>query len=199
MKIGRMIAASVAALTMGASQVDATTYVKYTLTGDAYLVLNQGPDPSATAKIYNVEFNYYTNSDVGPSSFLLYDSSSSQYVSTSLTESSFSVSATSSAGSTTVLASASGGQPSVDNLPFYDTLISGTLSQSSHTGNPAFTLRTISTAFSATSFTGLSAPSVSTVISAASVPEPATWAMFIGGFGMIGAGMRRRKVSASFA
>ena len=33
----------------------------------------------------------------------------------------------------------------------------------------------------------------------ASVPEPATWAMFIGGFGLIGATMRRRKVSVSFA
>jgi hypothetical protein len=25
------------------------------------------------------------------------------------------------------------------------------------------------------------------------VPEPATWAMMIGGFGMVGAAMRRRK------
>ena len=32
-----------------------------------------------------------------------------------------------------------------------------------------------------------------------SVPEPATWAMFIGGFGLIGGAMRRRqKVSVSF-
>jgi hypothetical protein len=42
--------------------------------------------------------------------------------------------------------------------------------------------------------------SVSGNFSAASVPEPATWAMFIGGFGMIGAGMRRRqRVTVSFA
>lgn len=34
---------------------------------------------------------------------------------------------------------------------------------------------------------------------AASVPEPATWAMFIGGFGLIGAGMRRKKVAIHFA
>lgn len=34
----------------------------------------------------------------------------------------------------------------------------------------------------------------------AAVPEPATWAMFIGGFGLIGTAMRRRKrVSATFA
>ena len=31
------------------------------------------------------------------------------------------------------------------------------------------------------------------------VPEPASWAMFIGGFGLIGASMRRKKVKVSFA
>ncbi|MBN8832151.1 MAG: PEP-CTERM sorting domain-containing protein [Sphingomonadales bacterium] len=31
------------------------------------------------------------------------------------------------------------------------------------------------------------------------VPEPATWAMMIGGFGLAGAAMRRRKTSVSFA
>jgi hypothetical protein len=31
------------------------------------------------------------------------------------------------------------------------------------------------------------------------VPEPATWAMMILGFGVIGAGMRRRRVNVSFA
>lgn len=31
-----------------------------------------------------------------------------------------------------------------------------------------------------------------------SVPEPASWAMMIGGFGMVGAAMRRRKVRVSF-
>lgn len=31
------------------------------------------------------------------------------------------------------------------------------------------------------------------------VPEPATWAMMISGFGLVGASMRRRKVSVSFA
>ena len=35
---------------------------------------------------------------------------------------------------------------------------------------------------------------------AAAVPEPATWAMFIGGFGLIGSAMRRRqKVAVTFA
>lgn len=33
----------------------------------------------------------------------------------------------------------------------------------------------------------------------AAVPEPATWAMFIGGFGLIGGAMRRRKAAVSFA
>ena len=34
---------------------------------------------------------------------------------------------------------------------------------------------------------------------ASGVPEPATWAMMIGGFGLIGGGMRRRRASLSFA
>ncbi len=33
----------------------------------------------------------------------------------------------------------------------------------------------------------------------AAVPEPASWALFIGGFGMIGAAMRHRKTSVRFA
>jgi len=37
-----------------------------------------------------------------------------------------------------------------------------------------------------------------TVGSPAAVPEPATWAMFIGGFGLIGAAMRRRRVFLKF-
>lgn len=35
--------------------------------------------------------------------------------------------------------------------------------------------------------------------SGAAVPEPATWAMMIGGFAMVGAAMRRRKISVRFA
>ncbi len=31
------------------------------------------------------------------------------------------------------------------------------------------------------------------------VPEPATWAMMIGGFALAGAAMRRRKTAVSFA
>jgi hypothetical protein len=34
---------------------------------------------------------------------------------------------------------------------------------------------------------------------AAGVPEPATWAMMIGGFGLIGAAARRRKTRVVFA
>jgi hypothetical protein len=33
----------------------------------------------------------------------------------------------------------------------------------------------------------------------AAVPEPATWLMMIAGFGLVGAGMRRRNVSVSYA
>jgi len=32
----------------------------------------------------------------------------------------------------------------------------------------------------------------------AAVPEPATWAMFIGGFGLVGASLRRKRVAVSF-
>jgi hypothetical protein len=31
-----------------------------------------------------------------------------------------------------------------------------------------------------------------------SVPEPASWAMMLGGFGLIGGALRRRKVAVSF-
>ncbi|WP_253717023.1 PEPxxWA-CTERM sorting domain-containing protein [Sphingomonas sp. AP4-R1] len=34
---------------------------------------------------------------------------------------------------------------------------------------------------------------------ASAVPEPASWAMMIGGFGLVGAAMRRRRVSVRFA
>ena len=33
----------------------------------------------------------------------------------------------------------------------------------------------------------------------AAVPEPATWSLMIGGFGLLGAAMRRRRVSVSYA
>jgi hypothetical protein len=36
-------------------------------------------------------------------------------------------------------------------------------------------------------------------VNTAAVPEPATWAMMIGGFALIGASMRRRKAAVSFA
>ncbi|WP_174274345.1 PEPxxWA-CTERM sorting domain-containing protein [Sphingomonas bacterium] len=36
-------------------------------------------------------------------------------------------------------------------------------------------------------------------VSAAAVPEPASWAMMVGGFGLMGAAMRRKKAAVSFA
>jgi hypothetical protein len=48
-------------------------------------------------------------------------------------------------------------------------------------------------------FGSSSVSSVRVIDPNAPVPEPATWAMFIGGFGFIGAAMRRRRVSVSFA
>lgn len=40
---------------------------------------------------------------------------------------------------------------------------------------------------------------VSAVAGAGGVPEPATWAMMIAGFGLVGAAMRRRKAQVRFA
>lgn len=40
---------------------------------------------------------------------------------------------------------------------------------------------------------------VKLTLNRAAVPEPASWAMMVGGFGMLGAAMRRRKATASFA
>jgi hypothetical protein len=36
-------------------------------------------------------------------------------------------------------------------------------------------------------------------VGAGAIPEPATWAMMIGGFALVGASMRRRRTAASFA
>lgn len=46
-------------------------------------------------------------------------------------------------------------------------------------------------------FTGFGAPDQPPV--AGAVPEPATWAMFIGGFGLVGAGMRHRRQRMTFS
>ena len=40
---------------------------------------------------------------------------------------------------------------------------------------------------------------VTSLNAAGAVPEPATWAMMIGGFGLMGASLRRRRVSVRFA
>ena len=50
-------------------------------------------------------------------------------------------------------------------------------------------------------FTGLRGGSFSgtATFAATSVPEATTWAMMLGGFGLVGAAMRRRRTSVSFA
>jgi hypothetical protein len=49
-----------------------------------------------------------------------------------------------------------------------------------------------------TQTSGLSFTTI-TAAAPAAVPEPATWAMMVGGFGLVGAALRRRKVSVRFA
>jgi hypothetical protein len=48
-----------------------------------------------------------------------------------------------------------------------------------------------------TQSSGLSFATIAPAVAA--VPEPASWAMMVGGFGLIGAAMRRRRVSVRFA
>ena len=50
-----------------------------------------------------------------------------------------------------------------------------------------------------TNSNGRFGPNFQFELTTAAVPEPATWAMFIGGFGLIGSAARRRKVNVSFA
>ena len=66
------------------------------------------------------------------------------------------------------------------------TVFSGSLS------NPVFTPGTFN-------FTGFSSGTLTVSEVTAAVPEPATWAMMIGGFALAGATMRRRKMQVSFA
>lgn len=95
-----------------------------------------------------------------------------------------------------------------------DILVNGTLSGVSFTGFSMLTSLTLisgfidglntpdfivqdgftPTAFRTDDLTATAAPST-----AAAVPEPASWAMFIGGFGVLGAMMRRRRTSITFA
>ena len=63
------------------------------------------------------------------------------------------------------------------------------------TGSGATLFDTLTFALSTTSS---SANIDNIVVNAAAVPEPASWAMFIGGFGLIGA-VARRRTSVSFA
>lgn len=66
------------------------------------------------------------------------------------------------------------------------TVFSGSLS------NPVFMPGTFN-------FTGFSSGTLTVSEVAAAVPEPATWAMMIGGFALVGSTMRRRKTSLHFA
>lgn len=70
------------------------------------------------------------------------------------------------------------------DLAFAITGINPSVSASSFNGGTGVFAGTITGSFSADAFDGNGLPSV---------PEPATWALMIGGFGMVGTAMRRRK------
>jgi hypothetical protein len=57
---------------------------------------------------------------------------------------------------------------------------------------PTNAMLSFTSASYATPFTATNAI-VTPIATAAAVPEPATWAMFIGGYGLVGVGMRRRQ------
>ena len=62
------------------------------------------------------------------------------------------------------------------------------------------TATSLTLTFNETGTSGFSASgTLSVPPSIGAVPEPASWAMFIGGFGLIGGAMRRRKMSLHFA
>ena len=77
----------------------------------------------------------------------------------------------------------------------------GTYHSFGYVRQPAITINetvtSFSTAFSSTPFAGASLTDIRTI--GGPVPEPATWAMFIGGFGLVGAAMRRKTANVSFA
>ncbi|NJC34300.1 hypothetical protein GGR88_001774 [Sphingomonas jejuensis] len=58
---------------------------------------------------------------------------------------------------------------------------------------------TLDIAFSDVANAGINAGAAITAPLPPSVPEPATWAMMIGGFGLVGAAMRRQRTSVRFA
>lgn len=66
------------------------------------------------------------------------------------------------------------------------TVFSGSLS------NPVFAPGTFN-------FTGFTRGTLTVSEVTAAVPEPATWAMMIGGFALVGSSMRRKKMSLNFA
>lgn len=76
------------------------------------------------------------------------------------------------------------------DLAFAITGINPAISAANFSGGTGSFAGTITGSFSADTFAGAGLPSV---------PEPATWALMIGGFGMVGTAMRRRKALPTVA
>ena len=65
--------------------------------------------------------------------------------------------------------------------------------------NLSATPTSLTLSFNQTGTSGYSASGTLSVPPASAVPEPASWAMFIGGFGLLGATMRRKQAVVRFA
>ena len=65
--------------------------------------------------------------------------------------------------------------------------------------NLSATPTSLTLSFNQTGNSGYSASGTLAVPPAAAVPEPASWAMFVGGFGLLGAALRRKSAVVTFA
>lgn len=190
MKMGLLFAASVMALS--ATSAEATTYALYTINATIDEVTNPS-SPNYTVKTTSNTVSFYTAG--------FPDTSYS--VSFSTTQSGLALTYYNSFGAgASISLTGSGSQPARDGLPYLDTLTSGSYTPLFGHGGPgqnvAYYGRLVSV--STTFFdTPQDLPQLS--ISSSPVPETATWAMMIVGFGLTGGVMRRRrqKIAVSFA
>jgi len=204
----KKILLTTAAMVIYATQADATTYVKYTLTGSGSEITENVKTHEVTSRSYQVSFTFYTNSAYGLQSLGTPSDGFNRY---SISPTGFALSGDfgnmSPGGSFNLSAQASASSTADAFFPIFDSLSSGYYSwnqfggQSGYSGTKVsryYRFDSISSVISSTPIDGFQFAKL--VSGGSAVPEPATWAMFIGGFGLIGGAMRRRqRVDVSFA